>query len=296
MDTSQLATVAIMVRDALPEARLVIAADDDWKKADNAGLRAARKAAAEVGGVVVSPEFGPDRGEKDTDWNDLHLRAGLGEVKRQLLGALEAGEPALGETDSPAEDTPVEKAPSRGLSTRLSDGTIVQLPQGYVLDDGSGIAREAFDRNGSPIKVRVCFPPVFLVGRSLDIATQSHFVTLATGWPALGSRMLHVPLEAVASTRSIVALASRGLPVTSNSAKAMVDYIDAARQLSEVTLKGLSRLSPTTGWVEGSFVRGYDEVHRPAGSAADLHMAPLEGEMRSKVEAVRARGDLAKWI
>jgi len=296
MDTSQLATVAIMVRDALPEARLVIAADDDWKKADNAGLRAARKAATQAGGVVVSPEFGPDRGEKETDWNDLHVRAGLGEVKRQLLGALEAGEPDLGETDSPPDDTPVETAPPRGLSTRLSDGTMVQLPSGYVLDEGSGIAREAFDRNGAPIKVRVCFPPVFLVGRSLDIATQSHFVTLATGWPALGSRMLHVPLEAVASTRSIVALASRGLPVTSNTAKGMVDYLDAARQLSEVTLTGLSRLSPTTGWVEGSFVRGYDEVHRPTGSAADLHMAPLEGEMRSKVEAIRARGDLSTWI
>ena len=50
MDTSQLATVAIMVRDALPEARLVIAADDDWKKAENAGLRAARKAQSRQGG------------------------------------------------------------------------------------------------------------------------------------------------------------------------------------------------------------------------------------------------------
>ena len=296
MDTSQLATVAVRVRDALPEARVVIAADDDWKRSDNPGLRAARKAATATGGVVVAPQFGPDRGEKETDWNDLHLRAGLGEVKRQLLEALEAGEPDLGDTDSPAADTPVETAPPRGLSTRLSDGTMVQLPSGYVLDDGSGIAREAFDRNGSPIKVRICFPPVFLVGRSLDIATQSHFVTLATGWPALGSRMLHVPLEAVASTRSIVALASRGLPVTSNTAKGMVDYLDAARQLSEVTMTGLSRLSPTTGWVEGSFVRGYDEVHSAQGVTADLHMAPLEGEMRSKVEAVRARGDLAKWI
>lgn len=295
MDTSQLATVAVKVRDALPDALLVIAADDDWKREDNPGRRAARKAATQTGGLVVLPEFGEGRGEKETDWNDLALRLGLEEARRQLLGAIEAGEPVEEAEDSGPNAPPVETAPSRGLYAKLSDGSVVQLPDRYLLDEGSGIARMGVDRNGNPVEVRVCFPPVFLVGRSLDIATQTHFVTLATGWPALGSRLLHVPLEAVASTRSIVGLAAKGLPVTSNSAKAMVDYLDAARQLSELTLSRLARLSPTTGWVDGCFVRGYDEVHSPAGMNADLHMAPLEGEMRSKVEAVRARGSLDDW-
>lgn len=295
MDTSQLATVAVKVRDALPDALLVIAADDDWKRDDNPGRRAARKAATQTGGLVVLPEFGEGRGEKETDWNDLALRLGIGEARRQLRGAIEAGEPAEETEDSGPHSPPVEMGRSGGLHAKLSNGSTVQLPEGYELDGGSGIARQAVDRNGNPMKVRVCFPPVFLVARSLDIATQTHFVTLATGWPALGSRMLHVPLEAVASTRTIVGLAAKGLPVTSNSAKAMVDYLDAARQLSEVTLTGLSRLSPTTGWVDGSFVRGYDEVHSPRGSSSDLHMAPLDGEMRSKVEAVRARGSLDEW-
>jgi len=295
MDTSQLATVAVKVRDALPDALLVIAADDDWKRDDNPGRRAAKKAATQTGGLVVLPEFGPDRGEKETDWNDLHLRAGLGEVRRQLREAIEAGEPAEETEDSGPHAPPVETGHRSGLYAKLSNGSTVQLPEGYQLDDGSGIARQAVDRNGSPIKVRVCFPPVFLVARSLDIATQTHFVTLATGWPALGSRMLHVPLEAVASTRSIVALASRGLPVTSNTAKGMVDYLDAARQLADLRLSVVSRLSATTGWVDGSFVRGYDEVHFPTGATGDLHMAPLEGEMRSKVEAVRARGSFEVW-
>lgn len=295
MDTSQLAAVAVRVRDALPEALVVIAADDDWKREDNPGRRAAKKAATQTGGVVIVPEFGPDRGEKETDWNDLALKAGLGEVRRQLFAALEAGEPPEVAEDSPPEVAPVETARSRGLSVRLSDGSTVPLPPRYLLDEGGGISREGVDRNGNPAFSRVCFPPVFLVGRSLDIATQTHFVTVATGWPALGSRLLHIPLEAVASTRSIVALAAKGLPVTSNSAKAMVDYLDAARELSEVALTGLSRLSPTTGWVDGFFVRGYDEVHAPRGTRSDLHMAPLEGEMRQKVEAVRARGSFEEW-
>jgi len=295
MDTSQLAAVAVKVRNALPEALLVVAADDDWKRDDNPGVKAARKAAEKANGVVVIPQFPESRGEKDTDWNDLALRVGLEEARRQLRGAIEAGEP-VEEVEGSVEESPLSSRGHFGaLAVSLSDGTVVQLPAGYELDQAGAIVREAFDRTGQPIAVRVCFPPVFLVGRSLDIATQTHYLTLATGWPALGSRAIHVPIETVASTRTIVQLAAKGLPVTSNSAKGLVDYLDAARQLAEVRLAPVSRLSPTTGWVEGSFIRGYDEVHVPTGETSGLHMAPLEGEMRSKVEAVRARGSFEVW-
>lgn len=295
MDTSQLAAVAVKVRDALPEALLVVAADDDWKREDNPGVRAARKAAEKANGLVVVPQFREGRGEKDTDWNDLALAEGLDEARRQLLGATDAGEP-VEEPEGSVEESPLSSRGHFGaLAVALADGTVVQLPEGYELDQAGAIVRETYDRNGQAIAVRVCFPPVFLVGRSLDIATQTHYLTLATGWPALGSRSIHVPIETVASTRTIVQLAAKGLPVTSNSAKGLVDYLDAARQLAEVRLAPVSRLSPTTGWVEGAFIRGYDEVHTPPGSSEGLHMAPLEGEMRSKVEAVRARGSFEVW-
>lgn len=295
MDTSQLAAVAAKVRDALPDCRLVIAADDDWKRDDNPGVRAARKAAKAAGGEVVIPEFGSSRGEKETDWNDLAVRSGLDEARRQLLGAVSPGEP-VEEAEDTVEDVP---PPSRvdfgGLSVRLHDGATVALPPGYRLSKEGPILREGFDRSGNEVLVPVCFPPVFLVGRSLEIATQSHYLTLATGWPALGSRKLHVPIETVASTRTIVALAAKGLPVTSNSAKGMVDYLDAARQFSDLRLSEVSRLSATTGWVDGSFIRGWDEVHTAPGTSCDLHLAPLEGEVRQKLEAIRSKGSFEVW-
>ncbi len=38
----------------------------------------AREAAWAVGGSMDKPDFGEQRGDKDTDFNDLHQRAGLG--------------------------------------------------------------------------------------------------------------------------------------------------------------------------------------------------------------------------
>ena len=296
MDTSQLAAVAVKVREALPEARLVICGDDDHRTTGNPGRKAARKAQEAAGGVIALPEFGSERGEKETDWNDLHLRDGLEAVRRQLLGVVDAGEAPDPSEDSVEESPPPSLARFDGLGVELANGSRVALPEGYLLGESGALLREGVDREGRPVKVRVCFPPVFLAGRSLDIATQTHFLTLATGWPALGSRSLHVPIETVASTRTIVGLAAKGLPVTSNTAKGLVDYLDACRQLAEMSLAPVSRLSATTGWVDGAFVRGYDEVHySPTEDVGILHMAPLEGEMRDKVEAVRARGSFERW-
>lgn len=69
-----------------PEAMFMICADDDYKTQGNPGVAVATKAAQHCGGRVVVPEFAPDA-ERGTDWNDLHVQAGLGEVKKQLLAA-----------------------------------------------------------------------------------------------------------------------------------------------------------------------------------------------------------------
>ncbi|MEZ0137341.1 MAG: DUF5906 domain-containing protein [Candidatus Reddybacter sp.] len=69
-----------------PEAMFLICADDDHKTAGNTGKKAAKKAAEHCSGRVVVPEFAADA-ERGSDWNDLHVQAGLDEVKKQLMAA-----------------------------------------------------------------------------------------------------------------------------------------------------------------------------------------------------------------
>ena len=96
-DAGNLAHVVPLLRGLYPNThRILICADDDWRTKDkrtgaltNPGRTAAKKVAREVPGCdFLTPVFGPDRGEKDTDFNDLHVLSGLDVVKRQLDGVI----------------------------------------------------------------------------------------------------------------------------------------------------------------------------------------------------------------
>ncbi len=85
-DAGNVLAVAKALHAQHPDAIFMICADDDYKTQGNPGVAAATKAAQHCGGRVVVPEFAPDA-ERGTDWNDLHVQAGLAEVKKQLLAA-----------------------------------------------------------------------------------------------------------------------------------------------------------------------------------------------------------------
>lgn len=92
LDAGNLAHVCEMLRELHPEHRLLICADDDWRTEGNPGRSAAKKVAKALGRCdIVWPVFPPGaRGDKDTDFNDLHVRAGLNVVRRQLANVLAA--------------------------------------------------------------------------------------------------------------------------------------------------------------------------------------------------------------
>lgn len=80
-NAANLLPVAKALRAKLPCVTLVLGADDDWKTEGNPGLTAATEAAKAVGGLLAVPNFaGLMRGDKDTDFNDLHRLAGAVEV------------------------------------------------------------------------------------------------------------------------------------------------------------------------------------------------------------------------
>jgi len=73
--------VALTMRETYPEAHIIIAADDDHLTKDNPGITKAIEAAFTVGASVVFPDFGNDRTDKSTDFNDLHCQKGLDAVR-----------------------------------------------------------------------------------------------------------------------------------------------------------------------------------------------------------------------
>jgi putative DNA primase/helicase len=97
-DAGNLAHVVPLLRKLHHHHRILICADDDWRTKDkrtgvltNPGRTAAKKVARDVSSCdFVYPVFGVGRDEKDTDFNDLHMRAGLDAVARQLSGVVGA--------------------------------------------------------------------------------------------------------------------------------------------------------------------------------------------------------------
>lgn len=101
LDAGNLAYVVPLLRELHPKHHLLVCADDDWRTRDqisgelnNPGRTAARKVAKEVTSCdFLWPVFDTaTRHEKDTDFNDLHQRQGLGAVQRQICGVLTAME------------------------------------------------------------------------------------------------------------------------------------------------------------------------------------------------------------
>lgn len=110
--------VALDVRAAHPDAKLVICGDDDKATDGNPGRQKALDAAGQVGGVAAFPALGGDEG---SDFNDVHQQAGLAAVRSQLFEALTpAAEP---EATAPAS------FPAPALAAAdVRDGTATTRP------------------------------------------------------------------------------------------------------------------------------------------------------------------------
>lgn len=89
-----LEAVARTVRERLPKAKLIVCADDDATTDGNPGTTKATAAARAIGGLLAVPDFGADRLEKATDFNDLAVHRGMDAVKACIANATHPGAPA----------------------------------------------------------------------------------------------------------------------------------------------------------------------------------------------------------
>lgn len=105
-NAGNLLPVAQVLRTQYPDAHLIICADDDTSTMGNPGLTKAREAAQAVGGFLAVPEFGADRPDGASDFNDLHRHAGLAAVRAGIECARSAEcSPEVTGTGEPAAVT-----------------------------------------------------------------------------------------------------------------------------------------------------------------------------------------------
>ena len=92
-NAGNLKAVAVALRAKHPAMKLIIAADDDHLTAGNPGLSKATEAAQSVGGWLAVPDFGADRPDKATDFNDLRQLRGTDLVAELVASAVQPAQP-----------------------------------------------------------------------------------------------------------------------------------------------------------------------------------------------------------
>ncbi|GAB4352065.1 MAG: DUF927 domain-containing protein [Methylohalobius crimeensis] len=123
-NAGNLKPVAEAIRAKHPGLPLIVCADDDFATEGNPGMAKAREAARAVDGVVVFPDFGPDRPEKATDFNDLHQTRGLEAVKKCVELSVTKKTDVTDVTDVTASN---DEASERHV-TKKADVTDVTIP------------------------------------------------------------------------------------------------------------------------------------------------------------------------
>ena len=102
-DAGNLEPVAVALRTKYSSLKIIIAADDDHQTDGNPGLTKAKAAALSVGGLLAVPYFPANRGDKDTDFNDLHQLSGAGAVEACIDAALLAATNPESDTDASSQ-------------------------------------------------------------------------------------------------------------------------------------------------------------------------------------------------
>ena len=324
-DVGSLDPVACALHEANPGARFILCADDDHHTAGNPGRSKAEAAARAVGGVVAIPDFGPDRPDCATDFNDLATLAGLDAVRRILEAARDAiagpacddSTPAAPDT-APEAETPAsapETAPAApsddtakpakkrtrskakpkadGVQTPAQGGDVFELRDG---NEGRGVYRLKVEKRGdgwAEVEQFVCAP--LEITHQVRDARGENWQRLATFNDHDGRRRrVLVPDEMLEGDGAALArlLRAQGLFIGDNKGGLLKMYVNRSRPPAR------ARLTSRIGWHDDcttpgrwSFVLGGD--HDPlAAPDAELWLHAAQGSGHAQFKSA---GTLANW-
>lgn len=184
----------------------------------------------------------------------------------------------------------------------LLPGSPVQLrlPQGWTVDQ-QGVHLQVTNKDGEVGSRTVCPVPLVMSKRLRNIDTSDEKVEIAYqrdgSWHAITSKR-----SVVFTSRSIVELADRGLPVSSDRAKDIVKYLDALEAANLDTLPRV-RSVERMGWMGAkTFLPGVcDDIvlDPPQGSehlADAYHQNGTIDAWKAAVSPIRERHPIARFM
>lgn len=178
-NAGNLAAVAEAMRAKFPELPLILCADDDYRTEGNPGLTKAREAAQAIGGLLAVPDFGTDRPDGATDFNDMAILCGGEAVKRVITLAVASVQDELEVSevsgvqasnggacaDTHTETSEVSEVSGEVLADLIPDAT--ERPTFRTFDDWldhggvkyrPGVWHFGSDKDGNPSQTWVCSP------------------------------------------------------------------------------------------------------------------------------------------
>jgi putative DNA primase/helicase len=120
LSSGNLPPVAKSLRAKFPDARIVICADDDARTPGNPGLRDGRKAAQDIGAFLAVPDFGQNRPDRVSDFNDLCQVAGPEAVRVCIERAALFERPEADAEKIAQSNGPTDEGEANGLDEEIA--------------------------------------------------------------------------------------------------------------------------------------------------------------------------------
>lgn len=167
----------------------------------------------------------------------------------------------------------------------------VKIPDNYAIS-GNGIWLCAGED-----MVPVARLPVIIKGKSFDVDAGNYKLILS--YKPKHGKWKRLPAQEAATVfdkRNLVGLVNKGLPVTSTTAKLLVDYLDAFIAKNEDSLP-LSYIVGRGGWHEFNDSEYFIDPRRPCVfTNADGKQISVEVDSSSQfAKSLRSKGTLAEW-
>lgn len=242
---------------------------------------------------AVAAEFGDQGdialGQIRTEFAQRGVRElRIGDLRRRLKTVLDAvTRPGPG-TVAEARPLPAEYAESLALENLV-------VPSGWEFGD-DGMRLPSSQRGG-----KLEFPTPVLVGNILEATGGIGEVRLTIKWRDRGTwRSADVERKVIANARSIVELAGQGLPVTSNNAAALVQFLSDF-ELANANVLPRRHGSSVFGWHQTDKVDGFllGNKYLVAKEQADQTTGVVfhgvdEGDQQL-INCFGKRGSFAEW-
>lgn len=166
----------------------------------------------------------------------------------------------------------------------------VKIPYGYE------VAKNGIQLVAGEKLIPVARLPVIIKSKSFAIDDEDFKLTLS--YKDENGKWRRLPAQEAATVsdkNKIVALSNKGLPVTSSTAKLLIDYLDAFRKENEIKLP-LTYTVPRCGWHEFNGTEYFIDPRRSTVVTEDNKQISVVADSSSQfAKALRSKGTLAQW-